>query len=304
MDITEILNFYKDNYQMKIFYKKCINIKHEYGYMYIYAYKDEIKKFKDTFGDYFPFYIMNQDILSSYLNVDKSKLESRLKKASIYSWNSASIFPQRDTRKAGVYGELFLDFYLRVIKGLFPIISYVSKRSYRSRNESTGIDSVVFDYNGEIEFYICETKFVSTKSNARTALIGDVKGTADFVSHFSQEYLNDYFEFVMKKSLDSNIVKIRSVNDFIMKVNLENITGKTFLDVAIKENAKLHAVLFAIYQDDNKDVNKLDTIYLELGNELDNKLCSLGIEYTYEIIFIPTNNTSMLIKEGIDSYYE
>lgn len=304
MNYVEIINYFKDNYKLKIFYRRTTNKINNYGVLYVYSYPDEIEYFRDTFGYYFPLYIMNQDLLESYLNVNLAEINERLYKASMTSWNSSSIFPQRDTRKAGVYGELFLDFYLRVVKELKPLITYASKRSYRDGRESTGIDNVVFDFNNTVELYLCETKFVSSRGNAKSALLGDIKGTTDSESHFTEEYINSYFEFVMKKSIELNTVKVQRALNFIRKINLEFVDGKKFLEVAREEPVTIHAVLFAIYQDTEKDVDNLDAIYNDLGLELSARLDALNINYTYEIVFIPTNNTSMILKEGIDSYYE
>lgn len=304
MNYDGIINYFKDHFELKIFYERATNTNNNFGIMYIYSYPNEIEYFRDTFGSYFPLYIMNQDLLETYLNVNLAELEERLNKASISSWSSISIFPRRDTRRAGVYGELFLDFYLRVVNDLKPLITYASKRSYRDGRESTGIDNVVFDFNNSVEMYLCESKFVSNRSNAKNALLGDINGSADSESHFTEEYINGYFEFVMKKSVELNIVKVQRVLDFIQKVNIEYVEGRTFLEVAREEQVTIHAVLFAIYKDTENNVDNLDDLYSELGLELARKLDVLNINYTYEIVFIPTTNTSLILKEGIDSYYE
>lgn len=302
--MKKLIDFYMKNYKSKIFYKEMISSTHNYGILYVYDYIYEIQNFKDTFGAYFPYYIKNEDQLNS-LDVTNENFENRLKEISIRNWARTSIIPQRDTDSSGIYGELFLDFYLRVVCGLDPLISYASKRSFRSNQESTGIDNVVFDVQENIEIYLAEAKFVFSKSSAKSSLLGDIKGTKSSESHITPEYINSYMDFVIIQASDSNQLKNERMKKFIDEANTKFDEGVNFLQVCIDNKVKFHVVLFAIFSEIAKDVNKFDAIYNDLSKELEKKLSALGVySYDYKIVFIPTNNTSMKIKEGINAYYE
>ena len=242
--MNKLLKYYKDNHELNIFFKRNKNDNFNYGIMYIYIYDDEIEKYKNTFGSYFPFYVMNEDQLL-FLNPDLPDFESKLKNTSLKNWKRSSIIPQRKVKVAGIYGELFLDYYLRVVLGLDPLISYASKRSYKSNYESTGIDNVMVDENGKIELYLSEAKFVYGKSAAKSDLLKDIKGSSTSDSHLTKEYINSYMDFVIYKASESNQVKNLLVKAFINKANTSYLNDVTFLDLCIKEDIKLKVILFA-----------------------------------------------------------
>lgn len=302
--MNKLTDFYKKKYELKLFYKKYISPKFSYGLFYAYVYDKEVEYFKETFGTYFPYYIKNEDQLK-YLNPDNHDFEKKIKEISIRNWNKQIIVPKRKTASSGIYGELFLDFYLRVVSELDPLISYASKRSYSSNNETTGIDNVVFDVQENIEIYLCETKFVNNKTSAKIGLLGDIKGTDTSDSHLSPKYINSYMEFVIFKASESNQLKNETIKKFVDEVNRKLDEGVEFLEVCIQNKVKINVVLFAIFNEKNNKVNSFDTIYKEISEELDIKLRNLGLDsYDYKIVFIPTNNTSMSIKKGINEYYE
>lgn len=302
--MSKFTEYFKNNLELKIFYSRNSSQTYDYGILYLYIFDQEVEFFKNTFGYYFPYYIKNEDQLN-YLNPDNIGFKSNLKKISIRNWERLSIIPQRGLKISGMYGELFLDFYLRIVNELDPLISYASKRSYKSNYESKGIDNVMFEANENIELILSEAKFVSNKSSAKAGLIGDIKGTTTSSSHFTKTYINSYMDFVICKASESNQIKNVRIKQFIDKANKKYDDGVEFLDVCIEESVKLKVVLFAIFNEMEKDVNLFDSIYKELSKELETKLCILGLNsYDYEIVFIPTNNTSMRIKDGINEYYE
>jgi len=300
----KLTEYYKKNHELKIFYKEITSSNYEYGLLYIYAFDKEIEYFRETFGAYFPYYVKNEDQLKN-LDPDSPNFEEKLKTVSIRNWKRLPIVPQRKTSSSGIYGELFLDFYLRIVLGLDPLISFASKRSYLNNRESTGIDNIVFDEKDSLEIYLSEAKFVYDKNAAKSGLIDDVKGTSGSESHLTSDYINSYMDFVIFKASESNQIKNEKVRLFIDYVNQKYDEGVDFLDVCIEKKVKLNVVLFAIFNELEKDVNKFDLIYKKLSEELENKLSVLSLDsYDYKIVFIPTNNTSMTIKEGINKYYE
>ncbi len=302
--MSKFIDFYKDNYESKVFYKKATNSKYDFGLLYLYAYEYEIQYFKDTFGAYFPYYIKNEDQLD-FLNPDEIDFEQKLRNISIRNWRRLSFVPKRSTASSGIYGELFLDFYLRVVSGLDPLISFASKRSFLSNRESTGIDNVVFDAKDNIEIYLTEAKFVFNKNAAKSGLMKDIKGVSDSKSHLSKEYINSYMDFVIIKASESNQIKNEKIKEFVDEVNLKFDEGIDFLQVCIDKKVKINVVLFAIFNEVDKEVNNFDSMYEDLSEELDCKLNVLGLDaYGYEIVFIPTTNSSLRIKEGIDEFYE
>lgn len=300
-----LVKHYILNHKNKVFRTKLFLTNGTPGVMFLYNKSDELMNFKNAFGLYLPIYTKNEDNLQT-MNFN-GNIDDNLKLYSKRIWNESNVVPHRLTSINGIYGELFMDIYLRVVENKKTLISYASKRSFNSNYESKGIDSIVYTYKNDIiEFYMCEAKFVSDKNAAKSELMKDIsKGK---IPHLTAEYLNDYFGFVLEKDLSCPIEDRRKINDIFMEFNkaINDIAKPlNFVDLIIAKNIKIHFICFAIFQGLYQHPDMLDSIYIELLDEINIQFNNIGIKNrSSEIVFIPTDNSSMTIKKEIDSFYE
>lgn len=303
-------NYYYNEHKDKIFCTKlCVDGKC-FDILYNYDKKDEIGKFVSNFTEYLPYYVSNGDTLE-YIDVN-GKVSEKLSEFSKRCWGGPSV-PKREAKVNGIFGEVFLDFYERIIKKDKLASTYASRRDFKSNNENKGFDNVLFKISEDnIELVFAESKFVANKSSAQSSLIKDIKGEPavgekkETPGHLTVEFMNDYITFVVEKnSFFSDSDKLL-LKPFFKKLNdvLINKEGK-FISFLIEENIKINCVFFAIFN--NQSVNPSDYIdaYDAIEAEAKQQLEGIGFKnYSIEIVFIPTFSKSMEIKGAIDKYYE
>jgi hypothetical protein len=311
-----IIEYFKDNHVSKVFFTKLSLSSGNPGIMYLHNTSDELLNFKDSFCHYLPIYVKNEDNIET---MDFSEdINSKLELYSKRIWKESKVMAHRNTNVNGIYGELFLDIYLTVVSKIKLLISYASKRSFNSNFESKGIDSIGYLFNGAtIELYLSEAKFVNDKYTAKTELLNDiVNGHSKVVdgkiitsmAHLTKEFLDDYFGFVLEKDIscpNTDRVKIKKIFDeFNEEINKVK-DPKTFLDLIIEKGIRINFFCFAIFQASEDHPDALKTIFDDLIASIENQFNTIGISnYSTEVIFIPTLNTSMTIKREIDSFYD
>ena len=116
MEVNQLVAHYKANYERKVFMTRLSHAMQNAYLMYIYDYPSELKNFADTFLAYLPFYIRNSDYFET---VDENEdIDTQLITRSKNMRKNSKIIPHRQIASDGIYGELFLDFYLqRCTKG-------------------------------------------------------------------------------------------------------------------------------------------------------------------------------------------
>lgn len=164
MEVNRLVTHYKANYEHKVFMTRLSHTMQNAYIMYIYDYPHELKNFSDTFLAYLPFYIRNSDYFET-VN-ENEDVDAQLIARSKNMRKNSKIIPHRRIASDGIYGELFLDFYLRIVNGRKAVITYANKRSFDSNYESTGPDNIVYflDENEKINICFCEAKFVTGAS--------------------------------------------------------------------------------------------------------------------------------------------
>ncbi|MBE5952130.1 MAG: hypothetical protein E7260_11175 [Lachnospiraceae bacterium] len=311
MGYNELILHYVNNYSAKIFMTRLTSDKHDFYLMYVYEFDKELEYFADTFLKYLPFYAGNDDYFY-YLeqaikrNKDVDLDELLVRRSKSLRANSKTI-PNRTIATDGIYGELFLDFYLRIVNKRKPILTYVNKRSFDSNYESTGPDNMLYyiDSERQINICICEAKFVAGAANAKNKLIGDIVGDGSTVGHVTKQYLNDYFQFVVEKNKNIEDEDKEIFKPFLFALNEEMDSGKDFLSVLIDRNICVNFIFFAIFDSTKKEPNKFDEYYEEIYGACKLNVEALGIKnYKVEIVFIPTTNASMKIKREMEKAYE
>ena len=308
--LEKLEKYYSIEHEKKIFCTKlCVEGKC-FDILYDYDKKDEIDRFVSNFSEYLPYYVYSADTLEC---IDpEEEISTKLKEISKKCWNGPTV-PSRDKKVNGIFGEVFLDFYERIVKKAKLACTYASRRDFNSNNENRGFDNVLFSINNDsVEFVFAESKFVTDKASASTALVKDIKGeTASgdrkaVIGHLTKEYMNDYITFVVEKNSYFSDADKELLKPFIKNLNevLINQDGK-FVDFLIEKNVHVNCVFFAIFK--SRSVNPADYIdaYDAIYSEAAVHLKAIGFKnYSIEIVFIPTRSESMQIKGAIDEYYK
>lgn len=310
MKINNLSQYYFDEHKDKIFRTRlCVEGKC-FDILYNYDKKDEIQKFLTNFTEYLPYYVSNSDLLEA---ADfKDNIGAKLSELSKRYWGGPNI-PDRDYKMNGIFGELFLDFYERIVKNSKLACTYVSRRNFNSDGESTGFDNVLFRVtNDGVEPVFAEAKFVATKSSAKSALIEDIKGKPakgnqkEKIGHLTFNFLNDYITFVVEKQAffsdeDKNILK-----PFFSKLNNVLMNGDgNFISFLIENDICVNCVFFAIFTDPHTSPMDYINAYDEIETEAKQHLEKMGFHnYNIEIVFIPTFSDSVDIKRAIDEFYK
>lgn len=305
LDYHKLISHYSNNYSSKIFFKRLTSTKHDYYLMYIYDFDKELEHFSDTFLKYLPFYIRNEDYFISLDEIDD--IDSLLVSRSKSLRRNSTLIPQRTIATDGIYGELFLDFYLRIVKRRNAILTYANKRSFDSNCETTGPDNLVYyiDSKGGINICICEAKFVCGAAGAKNCLVEDIVGTHTKAGHVTEEYLNDYFQFIVEKGVNILESDKKIFRPFLTELNAQLDNGNHFLSVLINHNVCVNFIFFAIFDSTKKEPNKLNEHYEDIYENCKTNVEKLGItNYEIEIVFIPTNNDTMTIKQAMEKAYE
>lgn len=307
-EVRKLRKYYVDNIEKKVFLEeKVINGK-KYCILYIHNISEEEKSFVDTFTQYFPYYVWNEDQLR-FIDID-TNADKNLEVASKKCWKSETV-PKRNPKVNGIYGEVFLDFYERIVHDRRIISTYASRRAYKSKEEAKGYDHIGYWKNGNaLEIVLGEAKYVTTVHAAKTALKEDVDGKFNdkgrwVPGHLTEDYFDSFMNFIVQAKDSFSEVEQEEIKDFIRDLNKELVQndGK-FLQYIINKNIKINCVFFAIFQDDAQSPEDFEKIYDEIYVEAEIALKAMKVSnYSIEIVFIPTKARSMQIKEKIDEFY-
>lgn len=309
--LAKLEEYYINYHKEKIF---SIELREEFRdgrsfkILFTYEKKDEIQKFVSNFSEYLPYYVHNGDMLEC-LDLSNN-ISNELIKQSKKCWDGPMV-PNRNIRVNGIFGEVFLDFYERIVRKAKVACTYAGRRGYHNNHENTGFDNVLFEIDdGKLEFIFAEAKFVGKKSDAKKSLIDDIKGSrigeVTSMGHLTLEYLNDYICFIVEKSSffceeDRTVVKkiINELNNVLINDNGD------FVSFLINKGIYIKCVFFAIFCDSNFSPEFFCKEYDKIYSEAKNNLEIIGFKnYSIEIVFIPTLSTSMDIKEAIRKHYE
>lgn len=309
-NLEKLEKYFSTEHEKKIFCTKlCVEGKC-FDILYDYDKKDEIVNFISNFSEYLPYYVYNADTLEC---IDtEGDISTKLKEISKKCWNGPNV-PSRDKNINGIFGEVFLDFYERIVKKAKLACTYASRRDFNSNNENKGFDNVLFCIkNNNIEFVFAESKFVTDKSKAASSLIKDIKGEPAserkkaIAGHLTKDFMNNYIAFVVEKNSyfsdsDKKVLKpfIKALNDGLINQN------GNFIDFLINNDICINCVFFAIFK--NKSANPGDYVdaYDRIYSEAEKHLKGIGFRnYSIEIVFIPTKSRSIEIKGAIDEFYK
>ena len=297
MDVYgELLNYYANNYKKLLFYKEIQLPNRNYCKLYTYDYDNEIDYFAKTFNMYLPFYADSYGMLK-YYRVDEDFLIEKSKKI----WKND--IKRKDVNTSGVFGELLLDFYTRIVCSKKILACYASKGIYRDKLEFKGIDCIGCSLNNDkLEVILSEAKFVKTLSSAKSDLISDINGEH---GHLNSKIINSYCCFAMKKSDSMDRTYSESIIECLNKINIRIVQNdEQFNDIMNDLDYSFKFVYFAIYKSDYKQPNEVENYYKDIIDTFNKTIGLTTIKnYSIEIVFIPTNNDSVLLKNNMVKLY-
>lgn len=270
-------------------------------YLYDFKREEELENFKKVFQEYLPFYVKNFDRISRYKlsEIDQEISDLLIKKANHIKKNEG-IIPDRNIKNNGIYGEVYNDFYIRNILQNERLITYLSRRSYeRPNSENKGIDIVACSLKGSsIEIIFSESKFVTDVNSAKNNLKKDVE------THVKKEYINNFMQFVIQKQGEAIGERKLEINKKIDEFNdLMEDEDITFIEALNQMKFSVKFVFFAIFNNDNRIPIFYEGKINEIIKEFDEKIKETEInDYSIEVVFIPTFNTSMKLKEKMEEW--
>lgn len=273
--------------------------------VYLYDFKDEeeLYNFKKVFQEYLPFYVRNFDRISRYKITanDEEIGKMLLEKAKEIKFSSGSI-PNRGTNIDGIYGEIYNDFYIRNVIDKDRLVSYLSRRSYeRPRGENEGIDIVGCSLKDDkVEISFSEAKFMTDIYSAKDNLISDTE------THLDKEFINGFMNFVLQRQGDLINERTEIINEKINEFNdIKEDTGLSFIEVLNKLQFSVRFIYFAIFNNKHRDIVFYEEKIKEIINSFNSHIEKTDINnYEIEVVFIPTFNTSMTLKDKMEEWDE
>lgn len=273
--------------------------------VYLYDFKDEeeLYNFKKVFQEYLPFYVRNFDRISRYKITDNDEEIGKmlLEKAKEIKFSSGSI-PNRGTNIDGIYGEIYNDFYIRNVIDKDRLVSYLSRKSYeRPRGENEGIDIVGCSLKDDkVEISFSEAKFMTDIYSAKDNLILDTE------THLDKEFINGFMNFVLQRQGDLINERTEIINEKINEFNdIKEDTGLSFIEVLNKLQFSVRFIYFAIFNNKHRDIVFYEGKIKEIINSFNSHIEKTGINnYEIEVVFIPTFNTSMTLKDKMEEWDE
>lgn len=270
-------------------------------FLYDFRDEEELLNFKKIFQEYIPFYVKNFDRLERYdIPRNDDDIGNFLRKKANLIKQNEKILPARQTKMNGIYGEVFNDFYLRNVCTNERLIAYLARRSYEKPNtENHGIDIVVCSIRDDrLEVTFSEAKFVTDINAAKNDLKKDVS------SHVKKEYINNYLQFVMQRQGELFSERKEEINNKINEFNdMIEETGVSFIDAINNCGFKIKFVFFALFQNAEREM----VVYEKKINEIiDGFNLAISeteiINYDIDVVFVPTFNTSMNIKNKMEEW--
>ena len=304
-------NYYEKKCAPLVFYGEQ---KLENGYtcrMYFFdtTIEKELNNYKKIFQEYLFLYIRNHDKLFCFDNIkneyDEDKISNALYLNGKKIWDDESLIITTNPVTLGIYGELFDEFYLNIVKKENILLTYSTKNTFNTRNIK-GCDTIgaIWEDDG-LTLILSECKFYADISGASHSLIDDITGTNNEKSHITKEYINRYLGFVVDQphsifSNDEDNKKIISIYEKINHDILNSQNGVTCIDVLNKYKVKIRFDFFAIYCDDAYTPIERKQYYDAIKTAFNRQIKETGIDnYSMEIIFIPTKNKSTEIKRSM-----
>lgn len=314
MDIMEVLKklrkYYDENCRKLVFLnEKKLSLNNKCKMYYLDVFESvELQNYKKLFQEYLVFYIRNRDFFSICNNIkearDSDELSKVLNEEGKTVHDNKGIYPQTDEKKSGIYGELFDDFYLNIVKQEEIMLTYSIRSSFNIPNVR-GVDLVgVKVEKNNLILILSEAKFVSNITSASSALHDDIVGNNNQLGHVTKKYINDYVSFIMNKehSIFFDEKNSEFIRNKLIELNDLLINHKLLpIDAFNKMKIKVRFDFFAIYHDNNHNIDERKNHFDIIVDQFNDSIVKTGIDnYDIEVIFIPTKNTSVDLKKEME----
>ena len=315
MDNQEILKrlieYYDNNCKKLVFIGEQKLLSNNNCKMYFCDVQEDIElcNYKKVFQEYLFLYVRNRDYLYLFNKRIKNKTDSELSSILLQLGypiaSDQGIYPRSNgnINNNGIYGELFDDFYLNIVKKEEILLIYANKKQFGNPNQH-GIDVIAANVIDD-KFYLIfsEAKFVESIYSASSSLCSDISGNN---GHVSEEYINEYISFIIdrrhsvyyddKKSKVINNV-MNELNRLITVENIKTINAINHLNITVRFD------FFAIYSDNKYQIEDRKNYFENIVNEFDREIKKTGInKYDMEIVFIPTRNKSTKLKGEMEKW--
>lgn len=303
--------YYKENCKQLIFVgeKKLANYNYCKMYFLNVTNIEELLNYKKVFQEYLALYVRNYDKLTCLQNITETTTDDELsvvlKKHGKIIWDQGALIITSSPDTLGIYGELFDEFYLNIVKEEKILISYSVKNTFNARNIK-GVDTIsaIWEDNS-LTIILSECKFVANITAASSSLREDIVGTTNEKGHLTKEYINRYLCFTADKnhSLFSDDESNKKIIEVYNDINSEIINGMLPIDALNKYNVKIRFDYFALYTDNKFTPEERKEKYLNIVNAFNQNIKSIGLKrYDMEVIFIPTINKSTLLKKELSTW--
>lgn len=317
MEVDELLkklrNYYKNNCKQLVFVnEKRLSTNNSCKMYFLDVLSEqELKNYKKVFQEYLLLYVRNRDSLGycdSIINANNdTEMSNALFIESKKIRDDTGLYPQTDIKSQGVYGELFDDFYLNIVKDEPILMAYCIRSGFNIANPR-GFDLTAVKLENDcLHIIFSEAKFVNSVNSASNALYDDICGNENQEGHVTKKYINDYVSFFINKPHSLYFEKVDDINSIRLKLNELNELlvkdGIKAIDAINRLGIKVRFDFFAIYHDKNYDIEERKAYFDMIVDGFNQKILDTGIQkYDMEIIFIPTKNESMALKRSMEEW--
>lgn len=270
-------------------------------YLYNLNNETELYNFRKLYQEYLFYYIYNHDFIDNMILPEDTLAISNYLVEKSKKVSTNQIVPQRTVDTSGIYGELFNDYYLRMVNKQFRFSTYIGKRNHSSGNkENLGFDLSMCEIkNNSLQVILSDAKFVSNIGSAKSGLLSDIN------VHLDLNYINKYSNIVLKKQAEAMPERNNEINKLINKINFQvEEKNQTFIEAINELNYSIKFIYFAIFQNEkDREVLKYKKKIEEIMNLFKTKISETEIKnYEIEVVFIPTLNTSMDLKNEMSNW--
>lgn len=300
--LIELKKYFFDNCKKLVFSNEMTlenNVRAKMYYVNVDAITEK-NNYKKIFQEYLMLYARSYEKLR-YFKQKNEDLSVDLINYGKDTWNNDGLIIKGDINSAGIFGELFNDFYLNIVKNENILLTYSSKRDFAEKNVK-GVDVVgCACENKKLTLIYSESKFVQSAYDAQKYLRDDINGKSTESSHITSEYINNFSSFLMDKNhslYNDSTENMEIIINAIDLINDKIYNNEKPIDIFNELGVKIRFVFFAVYTDNKFTVKERENYYNNILSDFNEQIVKTGIKkYEIEIVFIPIINKSTEIKE-------
>lgn len=113
------------------------------------------------------------------------------------------------------------------------------------------------------------------------------------------------FQFIVEKGNAIQEPDKTIFKSFFTDLNAQLDGGNNFVSVLIAHNICVNFIFFAIFDSKQRLPEKLEQHYNDIHSQCEQSIKSIGFtNYRVEIVFVPTESSTMDIKRAMEKSYE